>query len=116
MKSTACSIRQELKVRFDRVALQQIEEIYDFIASDNPTAARRVLSAIHSSIDRLKTFPEAARLGLVPGTREILAGRYPYLIIYRVDFDQAEVIILGVFHTSRDPNTRADILGPRDED
>ena len=35
------------------------------------------------------------------GVRRVLTRRFPYAVYYRVE--EAEVVVLGVFHTSRNP-------------
>jgi plasmid stabilization system protein ParE len=43
------------------LAVQEITEIWEYIAADNPLAARRVREEIHSAIRALILFPNQGR-------------------------------------------------------
>lgn len=43
-------------------ALLDLEDIADYIALDNPGAARRLVHAIFAAIDRLERFPRSGRI------------------------------------------------------
>lgn len=73
----------------------------DYLAAKNPAAAHDMLQTIRSAVSLLAQQPGSGRPGRVPGTRELVIQRYPYLIPYRVSGDALE--ILRVFHTSRKP-------------
>jgi toxin ParE1/3/4 len=40
------------------------------------------------------------RPGLVAGTRELI--EYPYIIVYEVDGDRREILVLTILHGARD--------------
>jgi plasmid stabilization system protein ParE len=40
------------------------------------------------------------RTGLIEGTRELV--EYPYIIVYRVDEELDEIVVLSVVHGARD--------------
>jgi plasmid stabilization system protein ParE len=74
-------------------AHEDLRELRDYIAQDNPTAARRVLNELREAMRRLAQMPE---LGHV---REDLADEtlrfWPvrsYLIIYRPDAKPIQVV------------------------
>ncbi len=81
-------------------ASRDLDEIIDYIAIDNPAAAERIFRAILVTAGRLEKFPNIGRAGRIPGTRELSISGLPYLLVYEVNSDA--VIILAVFHTSRD--------------
>lgn len=81
-------------------AAHDLENIVDYIASDNPIAAGHVYRAIVHSAERLPEFPSLGRPGRYPETRELSVAGLPYLIVYAVGGDA--VTILAVLHTSRD--------------
>src|SRR5215208_306467 len=90
--------------RLDRARLSRLEDIGDYIAKDNPAAARRVVRAIEAAVRRLARFPHSGRPGHRAGTRELVVPRTPYIVPYRVGPRAVE--ILAVFHSARDwPNT-----------
>lgn len=88
-----------MRVRWLRKALENLDEEADYIAAENPTAARLVAGRIRVAVDSLKTQPGLGRPGRIPGTRELIVAGAPYLVPYRVKDGCVE--ILRVFHTSR---------------
>jgi len=88
-----------VRVRWLRVALANLDAEAEYIAEDNPAAARRVVQKILRAVDPLKKNPAMGRAGRVPGTRELVVAEAPYLIPYRVRGDAVE--ILRAFHAAR---------------
>jgi toxin ParE1/3/4 len=76
-----------------------VADIRDYIASDNPQAAQKVLDEIRRAANSLRDFPMTGHMGRRAGTRELVITRYPYLIIYRLDVKKVRVI--AVVHQSR---------------
>ncbi|MDD5295969.1 MAG: type II toxin-antitoxin system RelE/ParE family toxin [Rhodocyclaceae bacterium] len=87
------------KLRWLADALSDLEGIRLYIAQDSPAAARRVVSEIRRQVQVLREHPLMGRVGLLEGTRELVIGRLPYIVAYRVQGDHAD--ILAVVHTSR---------------
>lgn len=81
-------------------AARDLEGIVDYIALDNPVAAENVYRGIVRAAEKLPGFPALGRPGRHPGTRELSIPDLPYLIVYGVG--EEAVMILAVFHTSRD--------------
>lgn len=79
--------KSNFKVLWTSAANQDLESIVDFIARDNPIAARLILDSLRKRADTLKTFPERGRV--VPELahvglyiyRELLV---PWRLVYRV--------------------------------
>lgn len=88
-----------MRIRWTPPALAQIAEIHQYIAADNPQAARRVVAQIRKDATLLSAQPGVGRAGRVPGTRELVVSRYPFIIAYRVD--RNEIPILAVIHSAR---------------
>ncbi|HZX69390.1 MAG TPA: type II toxin-antitoxin system RelE/ParE family toxin [Rhodanobacter sp.] len=74
----------------DRVA------IFEYIEADNPRGAAIVDDRIRSQVRQLIRHPESGRIGRVPGTRELVIDRTPYIAAYRIAGDT--VRILRVLH------------------
>ena len=91
-----------MKLFYEARAFDDLERIESRIAQDSPRSANRVVEAIIKSIDRLTIFPDFGRTGTVPGTREVVIGGLPYIVIYRVDAEREIVVVLAVFHTAQD--------------
>lgn len=87
------------RVAWLQAALNDLRDIHDYIARDNPAAARRVLKSIRDSIRLLHDHSAIGRPGRIEGTRELIVVRYPYIVAYRES--SATVEILAVVHTSR---------------
>ncbi len=87
-----------MKLRFRQSALADVTALHDYIAKDNPRAAKRTVQRIHNSVDRLKQFPRMGREGPVYGTRELVVSGLPYIVVYEVTTELVDVI--AVFHAS----------------
>ena len=81
-------------------AISDLISIRDYIERDNPEAAERVAISIINSVEKLETNPLIGRLGRVPGTRELVVTRFPYIIPYRVRGERVE--LLRVFHSRQE--------------
>jgi plasmid stabilization system protein ParE len=90
-----------MKLRFSRRSLQQIREIQDFVAADNPQAAERITRRIEILAALLAKHPSIGRPTRYRNTRVLSALPYPYLIFYTVDVPGNEVTVLRVRHMAR---------------
>jgi toxin ParE1/3/4 len=89
-----------VRLAFAEPAAADLDDIIDYIALDNPSAAEGVFRAIRSAAERLADFPEIGRVGRLPGTREFSVVSLPHIIVYEVGADA--VTVLDVFHGARD--------------
>jgi toxin ParE1/3/4 len=86
-----------MKLRYARGALSDLDEIFGYIARDNPRAAARLVSRIEQV---MALIAEQPYVGTV--TRKSNLRRFPvgnYLIVYEIGSD--EVIIQYVRHGAR---------------
>jgi toxin ParE1/3/4 len=88
-----------MQVKWLRRALQNLEAEADYIARDNPAAARSFVLHVLESVAVLGEYPGIGRPGRVYGTRELVISRYPYIVPYRVRDNIVQ--LLRVFHTAR---------------
>lgn len=88
-----------VRVRWLRKALANLEAHAEYIARDNPAAARRVVAAVERAVAHLADYPGLGRPGRVEGTRELVVPGTPYIVPYRVRGQTVE--ILRVFHAAR---------------
>jgi toxin ParE1/3/4 len=81
-------------------AIDDLTSLRAYIAEDNPAAARGVvLHIIHNIEQLLPNNPQMGRPGRVPGTRELVIPKTPFVVPYRL---QRNVIqILRVSHGAR---------------
>ena len=91
------------EVRWTEIALRDLARILAFLATDNPAAAKRLLSRVQKKAASLETFPlrgravpEIADLQLTP-FRELLLT--PYRLLYRVT--TTEVFVVAVLDGRR---------------
>ncbi len=81
-------------------AIDDLASLRAYIAEEDPAAARRVvLHVIHSIEQLLAGQPRMGRAGRVPGTRELVVPRTPYVIPYRIRNNRLQV--LRVYHGAR---------------
>jgi toxin ParE1/3/4 len=85
-----------MKVRWLKQGNASLALVEHYIAAENPAAGRRIVDQIEDAVGRLSTFPLLGRVGVVPGTRELVVPGTSYVVVYRA-FDN-EVQILRVFH------------------
>jgi toxin ParE1/3/4 len=94
-----------MRVTFEPAASDELNRIFEWIVKDNPRAAVEMVTRIEAKVMRLAA-PElthVGRPGLVPGTRELL--EWPYIIVYRVDPQRDEVVVVSVVHGAQDRKT-----------
>jgi toxin ParE1/3/4 len=91
-----------MTLRFTPRARNDLRDILEYIAKDNPAAADRLRLAF---LDAAKLIAMRPRLGLrsakAPELRSRLVARYPYRIHYRVE--NADVWIIHIRHSARRP-------------
>jgi addiction module RelE/StbE family toxin len=86
-------------LRWTKRALRRLDEIGAHISADNPAAAMRVVARIVSATDALADHPALGRAGRLTGTREMVLADIPYIIPYRVN--RTDIEILTVMHASQ---------------
>ncbi len=81
-------------------ATQDLDDIWDYIATNNQSAANKVIDEIATQFELLRQMPEAgrSRSELQMGLRSFPVGRY--LIFYRPSATSVEIV--RVLHSARD--------------
>ena len=85
-----------MRLMWSAFALADRDGIFTHIEADSPIAAVAVDEHIAQAALRLIDFPESGRPGRVPGTRELVIPRTPYVAAYALAPDS--VRILRVLH------------------
>lgn len=81
-------------------AIADLVSLRAYIVQDNPAAAQRVaLYIIHNVEMLLPGSPEMGRPGRVPGTRELVIPKTPYIVPYRLVGNTIQV--LRILHGAR---------------
>jgi len=88
-----------VRVNWLRSATRDLDAQMSYIARDDAELAREIYCEVRRRASELSHFPESGCPGRVPGTRELVLARYPYVLPYRVRTGIVE--ILRVFHTSQ---------------
>jgi plasmid stabilization system protein ParE len=89
-----------MRVIWTEGAAQYLTEIVDYIAGDDPQAARRVAKSIFNAVTNLGSMPYRGRKRSVDSSRELIFAPWPYVAVYEVIDDK--VYVKGVRLTSRD--------------
>jgi toxin ParE1/3/4 len=89
-----------MKIAWSPEAIEDLVSLRAYIAEDNPAAARRTVQHLVESIERLlPDNPRIGRAGRVPGTRELVIPKTPYIVPYRLQ--RTTIQILRVYHAAR---------------
>lgn len=90
-----------MQVSWTSAALDELDQIQDFIAQDSPVAAYRLTADLIGRTDELlASNPMIGRKGRAGGTRELVIARTPYIVVYRVRGSDVEII--AVVHGARE--------------
>ena len=73
-------------------ALKNLDQEAEYIASDNPKAARLVVQQIRDAVALLADNPSLGRPGRISGTRELVVNNTRYLVPYRVQENNVEIL------------------------
>jgi toxin ParE1/3/4 len=91
-----------MNVGFSKRARRDLEEIFDFIAGDNPAAARRVRRAILDTIELAASRPYLGiKNARSPDLRSRLVTDYPYRVHYLIR--ERDIFVVHIRHTARQP-------------
>lgn len=88
-----------MRVRWSEAAANDLAQIADYLREHNPGYVPSTVREIYESIRSLKSFPNRGRLGRKPGTRELVLGRLPYLVVYQVQLEA--VVVLRICHAAQ---------------
>lgn len=92
-----------VRIVWAQPALEDLREVYDFIARDSRRYAQLTVERITDAAERLARFPQLGQvLPEFPrlAYRQIVVG--VYRLIYRDDSEQDRILVMGVIHGSRD--------------
>jgi len=81
-----------MRVVWAAPALRDLGALRAYIARDRPSAARAQVENILVAVMGLTEFPGSGRPGRRPDTRELVIGKTPYIVAYRVRGDAIEVL------------------------
>jgi len=90
-----------MKVIVRAKAKDDIDNVFAWIAKDNPAAAIQMVVRVHERINRLKTdsLAHMGHAGTVAGTLELVV--HPYIIVYTVHEKSRRIVVLSIVHGAR---------------
>lgn len=90
-----------MQIKWLRKALQNLNDEAEYIAKDDPAAAKLVVQRIFNAVNLLSENPALGHAGRIHGIRELVVPNTRYIIPYRVRPQLDRIEILRVFHASR---------------
>jgi toxin ParE1/3/4 len=90
-----------MQIKWLTKAVQNLNDEAEFIARDDPDAARLVVQRIYDAVSLLGDNPALGHPGRIHGTRELVVPNTRYIVPYRVRPRLNRIEILRVFHASR---------------
>ncbi|MGA3263826.1 MAG: type II toxin-antitoxin system RelE/ParE family toxin [Terracidiphilus sp.] len=83
-----------MRLRWTPAAADDLESIADYLAKHFPSFRRTTIREIYDTIATLRSLPNRGRIGREEGTRELVIARLPYIVVYRIKNDAAEILHL----------------------
>jgi toxin ParE1/3/4 len=90
-----------MQIKWLRKALKNLQSEAEYIAKDDPKAARVVVQPNQNTVAMLNQNPSLGHPGRLVGTRELVIPKTRYIVPYRVMPRLQRIEILRVFHSSR---------------
>jgi toxin ParE1/3/4 len=89
-----------VKVTVSPAALDDLQRLHTFLVGVSPAAAERAIATLVRAIESLDMFPDRGRPSVMAGARELIVpfGRSAYIVRYVHRRQDAEVIVLRVWH------------------
>ncbi len=89
-----------MKIVWTALALDDLEQLRDYVGKDDPAAARDLVLKILDIVEtQLPEHPRSGKPGRVEGTRELVIAGTSYILPYRIEAGRIEV--LRVYHAKR---------------
>jgi addiction module RelE/StbE family toxin len=85
-----------MRLRWTPAAADDLEAIGDYLAEHLPAFSKSTIREIYQAILTLRSTPHRGRTGREEGTRELVLPRLPYIVVYRVNDNDVE--ILHIYH------------------
>ena len=88
-----------MRIRWEEEALTDLVALRNYIAADNPSAARKIAQRIIDIVNLLADQPLLGGPGRIHNTRELVITNTPYTLVYHATEDI--ITILRVFLQAR---------------
>ncbi len=84
-------------------AVEDLLRIQDFISSDNPPAAERLIDEFFTAFEHLAEWPRSGHVRPELTSKDVLFWPiHAYLIVYRIREAEVLIQIVAVLHAARD--------------
>jgi plasmid stabilization system protein ParE len=90
-----------LNVRFLPAAQAELDDTVDWYEAESVGLGKVFLTEVLSSLDRIRAFPQAWHM-MSKYVRRCQTRRFPYGVIYAVEYDQ--IIVLAIANLHRKPD------------
>lgn len=88
-----------MRVRYTPRARADIVSVLTYVERQSPQGARNVARALRKTIELIGQFPQSGRAAGKSDTRVLPVGRYPYLVYWSVEGNDAWIV--HIRHTAR---------------
>jgi plasmid stabilization system protein ParE len=92
-----------MRPRFLADALEELIEAVQYYARENAQIAIEMQREVEVGLDLICAFPKVAK-SIGRFYRGHKLPRFPYFLIYRIDSDNDEIVIVAIAHMSRHPD------------
>jgi toxin ParE1/3/4 len=73
-----------VEIVWSPLARKRLKEIRDYVALDKPVAAEKLAIRIVAAVQALRNYSYIGRAGADREIRELVIGRTPYIVLYKV--------------------------------
>ena len=87
-----------MRIRWTEGADNNLDQLFEYIALDNPLAAVATVHKIINAAQMLADYPTIGIRGRERGTRELVVAGLPFIIIYAVRRD--DLVVIRVLHAA----------------
>ena len=79
-----------MRIKWAPEARRQVDEIWHYIALDDPGAADRMVTRLVAAVEKLAHFPHLGRPGR-EGSRELVVVGTHFVVVYRVEGEEIKI-------------------------
>ncbi|MEO6894877.1 MAG: type II toxin-antitoxin system RelE/ParE family toxin [Ginsengibacter sp.] len=98
------------KIVYRTIAIKEREEIIAWYEKQSRQATENFILASIEIVNKIGLTPFRYR-NVINDYREIKMKKFPYYIIFRVDESKQQIVILRIYHASRNPKTKYRNIG-----
>jgi toxin ParE1/3/4 len=81
-----------MKVRYTPQASSDLATILRYLSEHSPQGLRNVKRAMDNTERLIEQYPQGGRISRASGARVLPVGRYPYLVYWTIEADEAWIV------------------------